>query len=114
MKTLRSSWNSDRVAACYVNRPRTTPKKRETRMYTEYRGKNLKVKTYRNAIRYAASYNSDIASAVYSSGELTVRLIDGSIYTYALDNEKFVQTSIHGKVQAPAAVIPAARISRAA
>ena len=40
MKSIRSSWNSDRVAACVENRPRkVSAQKKVVKMYTEIRAR---------------------------------------------------------------------------
>ena len=59
MKSIRSSWNLDRVAACAVNRPRkVSAQKKVVEMYTAIRGNSVAVKTYRRAVR-----NSCVATA---------------------------------------------------
>ena len=78
-----SSWNPDRVAACCLNKP---PRKASARkpelVYCEYRKNSLKVKTRRGAVRFFASYDSDIVSAHTTADGLEVELANGAHYSY--------------------------------
>ena len=50
---IHSSWNSDRVAACCINKPRETAVvRRPVRLYTEFSGHALAVKTYHGAVKF--------------------------------------------------------------
>ena len=61
---IHSSWNSDRVAACCISKPRETAAvRRPVRMYTEFRGSALTVKTYRGAVKFAHVYEADVVGA---------------------------------------------------
>lgn len=50
---IHLSWNSDRVAACCISNPhKTAVVRRPVRMYTEFSGHALTVKTYRGAAKF--------------------------------------------------------------
>ena len=72
---IHSSWNSDRVAACCISKPRETAAvRRPVRMYTEFRGSALTVKTYRGGVKFAHLYEADVIGARLSANELVVEL----------------------------------------
>ena len=78
-----SSWNPDRVAACCLNKPsRKTSVRKPEQVYCEYRKDSLKVKTRRGAVRFYASYDSDIVSAHTTADGLEVELANGAHYSY--------------------------------
>ena len=87
---IHSSWNSDRVAACCISKPhKTAVVRRSVRMYTEFRGPALTVKTYRGAVKFAHVYEADVIGARLSADELEVELEDGATYLYAFENGRF-------------------------
>lgn len=87
---IRSSWNSDRVAACCINKPhKTAAVRRPVRMYTEFSGHALTVKTYRGAVKFAHVYDADVIDAWLSSDVLEVGLENGAAYVYAFENGHF-------------------------
>ena len=50
---IHSSWNSDRVAACCISKPHKTAVVRHPiRLYTEFRGHALTVKSNRGALKF--------------------------------------------------------------
>ena len=78
-----SSWNPDRVAACCLNKPpRKASARKPEQVYCEYRKDSLKVKTRRGAVRFYASYDSDIVSAHTTADGLEVELVNGAHYSY--------------------------------
>ena len=93
MAHIRSSWNSDRVAASCFNKPHAQPKKRVVRMFTEYRGRELKLKTAYGSVRFSARYESDIVAAGLDGTALTVELADGSAFRYEPVNDRYVLTA---------------------
>ena len=87
---IHSSWNSDRVAACCISKPRETAAvRRPIRMYTEFRGSALTVKTYRGAVKFAHVYDADVIDAWLSTDVLEVGLENGAAYVYAFENGRF-------------------------
>ena len=87
---IHSSWNSDRVAACCISKPhKTAVVRRPVRMYTEFRGPALTVKTYRGAVKFAHVYEADVIGARLSADELEVELENGATYLYAFEAGRF-------------------------
>ena len=87
---IHSSWNSDRVAACCINKPREAAVvRRPVRMYTEFRGSALTVKTYRGAVKFVHVYEADVVGARISADALEVELENGVTYLYAFENGRF-------------------------
>ena len=87
---LHSSWNSDRVAACCINKPRKYSSVRKpVRMYTELRGHSLAVKTRRGAVKFAHIYSANIVEASFDDGKLNVELENGATYAYVYANGRF-------------------------
>ena len=94
MKSIRSSWNSDRVAACVENRPRkVSAQKKVVKMYTEIRGNSVAVKTYRHAVKFAHVYEAKVVSAHLGDEALVIELENGSIYEYARKGNGFALMS---------------------
>ena len=93
MKSIRSSWNSDRVAACVENRPRkVSAQKKVVKMYTEIRGNSVAVKTYRHAVKFAHVYEAKVVSAHLGDEALVIELENGSTYEYARKGNGFALT----------------------
>lgn len=92
---IHSSWNPDRVAACCINKLRKTAVvRRPVRMYTEFSGHALTVKTYRGAIKFVHLYEADIICARLSADVLEVKLENGAVCFYAFEGGRFrLQTS---------------------
>ena len=78
---IHSSFNSDRIAACLLNKPPKKPTRKEIRIFTVYKDNELKVKTSRGAIKFMTTLPDKITSACCSNGQLTVMLADGSTIT---------------------------------
>ena len=84
MNKLRSSWNSDRVAACILCKPvKAVRVKRPVHLYSECRGNQLKVLSVRRAVKFSAVYGSAIVSAPCTDSGLVVELADGTRYEYS-------------------------------
>ena len=93
MKSIRSSWNSDRVAACVENRPRkVSAQKKVVKMYTEIRGNSVAVKTYRHAVKFAHVYEAKVVSAHLGDEALVIELENGSTYEYVRKGNGFALT----------------------
>ena len=78
-----SSWNTDRVAACCITRPRkVSAQKKVVKMYTEIRGNSVAVKTYRHAVKFAHVYEAKVVSA----GVMTLNILrlNTNIYSHTL------------------------------
>lgn len=87
---IHSSWNPDRVAACCINKPRKTAVvRRPVRMYTEFSGHALTVKTYRGTVKLVHLYEADIICARLSADALEVKLENGAAYLYAFEAGRF-------------------------
>ena len=87
---IHSSWNSDRVAACCISKPhKTAVVRRPVRMYAEFSGHALTVKTYRGAVKFAHVYEDDVIDARLSADTLEVELENGVTYPYAFENGRF-------------------------
>lgn len=93
MVHIHSSWNSDRVAASCLNKSHARPKKRVVRMYTEYRGRELKLKTNYGSVRFFKQYEADIVAARLDGTALMVELADGSTFRYEPVNGRYVLTA---------------------
>lgn len=99
---IHSSWNSDRVAACCISKPRETAAvRRPIRMYTEFRGSALTVKTYRGAVKFAHVYEADVVGARQSADTLEVELENGVTYLYAFKNGRFHLKTLPTPVATP-------------
>ena len=99
---IHSSWNSDRVAACCINKPREAAVvRRPVRMYTEFRGHALTVKSYRGAVKFAHLYEADVIGARQSAGALEVELENGATYLYAFENGRFHLQALPAPVAVP-------------
>ena len=99
---IHSSWNSDRVAACCISKPRETAAvRRPVRMYTEFRGSALTVKTYRGAVKFAHVYEADVVGARMSADALEVELENGATYLYAFENGRFHLQALPASVATP-------------
>ncbi len=89
-KYIRSSWNSNRVAACCANSVRKPLEACSPKMYTEYRAATLKVVTRRGSVKFEHTYTSPVASACVVDGELRVTLENGVGLFYGYDGSSFV------------------------
>ena len=84
MNNLRSSWNSDRVAACILCKPaKAVRAKRPVHLFTVYHDNQLKVLSIRRTVKFSAVYRAAIVSAVCTDSGLVVELADGSRYEYS-------------------------------
>ena len=92
MKKINSSWNPDRVAACLIGKggKKAVSGRRPVKMFAEYRGNALTVKTYKGSVAFVADYPAKIVSACYRAPELAVELGDGSRYLYRREGGRFV------------------------
>ena len=99
---IHSSWNSDRVAACCISKPHKTAVVRHpVRMYTEFRGPALTVKTYRGAVKFAHVYEADVTGARLSADVLEVELGNGVVYFYAFEAGRFHLRTLPAPVATP-------------
>ena len=99
---IHSSWNSDRVAACCISKPREAAAvRRPVRMYTEFRGSALTVKTYRGAVKFAHVYEADVVGARMSVDALEVELENGATHLYAFENGRFHLQALPAPVAVP-------------
>ena len=82
MKTLRSSWNSDRIAACNKVSTRRfyTPRKRY--LFAQYRGKEVSVVGSRGKKHLTIQFDSEIVSAIIRDEKLYIGTMDQSTYIY--------------------------------
>ena len=80
MKTLRSSWNSDRIAAALCNRPRSKKcKYRPADRYAQFKvGTDaVSVITHRGRTVFTRRFGDEIFSACVSGPDLTVETVNG-------------------------------------
>ena len=88
-----SSWNTDRVAACFIAKPRkVSAQKKVVKMYTEIRGNSVAVKIYRRAVKFAHVYEAKVVSAHLGDEALIIELENGSTYEYARKGNGFALT----------------------
>ena len=87
---IHSSWNSDRVAACCINKRRETAVVRHpARVYAEFCGHALAVKTYRGKMKFVHLYEADVICARLSADTLEVELENGAKYFYTFEDGRF-------------------------
>ena len=87
---IRSSWNSDRVAACCINKPRKDAAvRRPARMYAKFSGRALTVKSNRGALKFVHLYEADVICALMSADTLEVELENGAKCFYAFEAGRF-------------------------
>ena len=82
MKTVRSCWNSDRVAATAGARRSTRRGKRMSSLYAQYRcGYDaVEVFTRRGRLVYTCRFGNKIASACIRGEKLEVETVNGGHY----------------------------------
>ena len=82
MKTLRSSWSSDRIAACSKVSTRRfyTPRKRY--LFAQYRGNAVSVVGSRGKKHLTIQFDSEIVSAIIREEKLYVETVNQSTYIY--------------------------------
>lgn len=99
---IHSSWNPDRVAACCINKPRKTAVvRRPVRMYAEFSGHALTVKTYHGAVKFVHLYEADVIGARLSADTLEVELENGTTYLYAFEAGRFHLRTLPAPVATP-------------
>lgn len=82
MKTLRSSWNSDRIAACSKVSAGHVRSPRKRYLFAQYRGKEVSVIGARGKKFLTIRFDSEIASAIIKDERLYVETRDRSAYIY--------------------------------
>ena len=87
---IKSSWNPYRVAACCTQKPRKVAScGRSVRIFAEFRGNTLKVKTQRGIVKFEADYSAKIVSALVRGEKLIVELANGARFEYEIIGGKF-------------------------
>ena len=96
MRTLKSSWNSDRVAAAFCNRRQ--PKRavsRPTAFYTQYKngGDAVTVYTRRGRKVFSCRFGEEIASACIVNEKLRVETVNGSRFQFDIWTGKLLESA---------------------
>jgi len=81
MRTLHSSWNSDRVGSCIAERPQKARKPYRQYLYTKYYRNEVSVCGARGNKLFTLRFDSDIESGVVIDGVLRV-VVEGRLYKY--------------------------------
>lgn len=97
MRTLKSSWNSDRVAAAFCNRrqpKRAVP--RPAAFYTQYKngGDAVTVYTRRGRKVFSRQFGEEIASACVVEEELRVETVSGSRFQFDIWTGKLLESAV--------------------
>ena len=82
MKTLRSSWNSDRIAACYQKTTKRPHAPRKRYLFAQYRGQEVSIVGSRGKKHHTIRFGSEIESAIIKEENLYVETMDQSTYIY--------------------------------
>ena len=81
---IHSSYNTDRIAACFINKPHKIRATTVRHYYAQYSGKTVSVQWGNGHIKFELSFEDDIASALCRDGKFSVELVNGDHYTYDL------------------------------
>ena len=82
MKTLRSSWNSDRIAACCQKPAKRPHIPRKRYLFAQYRGKEVSIMGAYGKKHFTIRFDSEIVSAIVKDDNLYVETMDQSTYIY--------------------------------
>ena len=93
---IRSSFNSDRIAACLASKKRKARTASARHYYAQYSGNVVSVRYGRGHIKFERAFDSKIVSAVCREGNLNVELENGANYVFAI--ETGIQVSVSGLV----------------
>jgi len=79
---MRSSWNSDKIAASILNKDHSARKPAKRYYFAQRRGNEVSVCNARGKVRFTYAFNCALESALIVDDVLKVTAEDGSVYTF--------------------------------
>lgn len=100
MKTPKSSWNSDRMAAAHCNRKAKRAFARRPDRYAQYKtgGDTVEVVTIRGRKVFSRRFGDEIVSACIMGEKLEVETANGSRYVCDAETGKVLEPNVEERL----------------